>query len=55
MYFTTVKCDPLTALLAYCGMYTRCWATTAEEAANQQPLLSNGFSNKHVSTATITQ
>jgi hypothetical protein len=35
------------------GMYIRCWATTAKEAAIQQHLLSNGFENKHVCTEKI--
>jgi hypothetical protein len=30
-----------------------CYATTAEEAAIKKPWLSNGFTNKHVSKATI--
>jgi hypothetical protein len=37
----------------YCGMQTRCWATTARKANILQPLLSNGFANKRVSIATI--
>jgi hypothetical protein len=41
------------ALKYYCGMQACCWATISKEAAIQQPLLSNGFVNKHVFTATI--
>lgn len=37
----------------YYGMQTRCEATTAEYANIQQPLMSNGFINTHVLTATI--
>jgi hypothetical protein len=33
-------------------MLTRCQATIAKDAVIQQPLLSNGFANKYVSTAT---
>jgi hypothetical protein len=39
----------------YCGMQTRCWAMTAKKAAIQQPLLSDGFANKHVYIGTIAQ
>jgi hypothetical protein len=34
-------------------MLTRCYITTAKEAAIQRPLLSNGFENKHVWMDTI--
>jgi hypothetical protein len=37
------------------AMQTRCEATTAKLATIQQPFLSNGSTNKHVSTATIAQ
>jgi hypothetical protein len=36
-------------------MQNRCYESTAKEAAMQQPLLSNGFADKHVSTATVAQ
>jgi hypothetical protein len=36
-------------------MWTYCWATTMREANIQQPLMSNGFSNKHVPKETTEQ
>jgi hypothetical protein len=39
----------------YSVMQTRCQETIAKETAIQQPLPSDGFTNRHVSTATIAQ
>jgi hypothetical protein len=39
--------------VTYCGMQAHCYATTMKEATIQQPLLSTGFTNKHMCMVTI--